>query len=115
MCSGNYLIHLLRRSGIKVSEASNQPVKLRLGVVAMPFAVFTLYLFFSRWPSRWFTEASDFAGLGLAFASGLWYFRRWDEPLFGRALIMVAYVLIMMCLLFLYALFFVCVVFGDCL
>jgi hypothetical protein len=94
---------------------NKQPVKLRIAFLAMPFVVFTLYLFFSRWPSRWFTEASDFAGLGLALASGMWYFPRGDVPSFGWVVTMAAYALVMLFLLLWYGLFFVCAAFGDCL
>ncbi|MBP3960092.1 hypothetical protein J8F10_33115 [Gemmata sp. G18] len=90
-------------------------MKLRIGFVAMPLGVFTLCLFFSRWPSRWLPEFSDLVALGLAIASGIWYLPPIGGPIAGRVMVVTGYVVGMTLLLLWYALFFVCAVFCECL
>jgi hypothetical protein len=80
-----------------------------------PWIVAGLYLYFSRWPVRWWNTASDTAmlvaavGFGLAGLSML-PLRRWQ-----KALAALAYIPAIGALLVVFSLYFVCAAFSDCL
>ena len=83
------------------------------GAVVGPFAVMSLYLLFSRWPTRWFTGSSDYVAISVSalLAAPL----IWLMPLRPLLRIAVALVVatILSVLLFLYSFYFVGAVFGD--
>jgi len=95
-------------------EVSHRAIVWRLLITVLaPFIIMSVYLLCSRWPSRWFTESSDYAGMAgavVAFIVCLGTFP-------ARASIRVAAVLItvpvLYCILTVYSLWFVGVVFND--
>ena len=90
-------------------------VKIILIVLFVPIILFTIYLWFSRWPSRIFTENSDYALLFGSIVLGLWFIFRLEMQTIPKWVSAVIYVPIMSGLLILYGIYFVCVFFGDCL
>ena len=86
--------------------------RLVIAVLA-PFAVMSVYLFLSRWPTRWFTGSTDYAGM----AGSLLVFIVCAATLPVRAGIRVATILVLVpvlyCILSVYSLMFVGVVFND--
>ncbi len=80
-----------------------------------PMVVTFIYLFFSRWPERWFTGASDWLAISVAILIGL--IGLWALPLkpWYRALATFLYVPAMGALLAYFMLLLVCDMFGDCL
>ena len=81
--------------------------------VLAPFAVMSAYLVFSRWPSRWFTASTDYAGM----AGAVLVFIACIASLPVRSGIRVAAVLVLApvlyCILTVYSLLFVGFVFQD--
>src|SRR4051794_33674827 len=86
-----------------------------VGAAVMPFAVVTLYLCFSRWPTEWSTAGTTYAALATAIAAGGVYLVRSQLPVFARVLLCVPYAVVVGVLLVGYALLFECEVSGDCL
>jgi len=83
------------------------------GAVVGPFAVMSLYLFFSRWPTRWFTGSSDYVAISVsALLAAVLIWQMPLRPLVRFALALVAATLLAG-LLFLYSFYFVGAVFGD--
>jgi uncharacterized SAM-binding protein YcdF (DUF218 family) len=60
----------LKRSAENMGDAA--PVSISpqrwLTTVLIPFVIASVYLWFSRWPTRWFTTASDYIALAVAVA-----------------------------------------------
>lgn len=79
----------------------------------LPFVVLSCYLFFSRWPTRWFTTASDYAGFIVSIVTGLAFIVTLPIHLIYRIASSFFYVFIFWYILAFYALEFVGVVFGD--
>lgn len=93
-------------------QGSRAPMLVAAAVVG-PFAVMSLYLFFSRWPTRWFTGSSDYVAIpvsALLAAALIWLVPL--RPLVRIAVALVAATLLWG-LLFLYSFYFVGAVFGD--
>jgi hypothetical protein len=84
-----------------------------VAAAALPFVVLSGYLFFSRWPSRWFTTASDYAGLAVSVAAGVMFIATLPIRPSLRILSSAIYVPALCVVLFLYCFWFVGVVFGD--
>ena len=84
-----------------------------VAAVLLPFAVESIYLFFSRWSSYHFTAFSDWAGsivsiiVGAAFIGFLPLQARW------RVISLVIYVPVFFALLAFYDLMFIAIVFHD--
>jgi len=85
------------------------------GAAIAPFAVAAVYLAFSRWPNRWFTEFSDYAALAASVLVSVGFI--WLLPIrtVYRIALTVVVIPILAFLLVGFALGFVCGVFGDCL
>ena len=84
---------------------------LAAGVV--PFAVLSCYLMFSRWPTRWFTAASDYIGLIVSVVAGLAFIVSLPIHPSYRIASSFFYILVISAILFFYCFWFVGVVFGD--
>jgi hypothetical protein len=84
-------------------------------VIPAPFAVATVYLVLSRWPTRLFTEFSDFAALIAAIAVGLVGIVLLAKRGKVRVALVLAYIPITVFVLGIYSMVFVCDAFGDCL
>ena len=86
-----------------------------LGALFGPFVIASIYLWFSRWPDRSWTAASDYLALVVSIVGGL--LALWSLPMSvgRRAVVSVIYVPVMGALLIYWALGFVCIVFGNCL
>ncbi len=80
-----------------------------------PLAAATIYLIFSRWPSRWFTAMSDYSALTIALLVGLGGLVLLPWALTKKIIISVLYIPLTLVVLGYYSLFFVCAAFGDCL
>lgn len=80
-----------------------------------PFVVTGIYLYFSRWPERWFTTASDQVAMVVAILVGICGL--WLLPLkdWQKAVATLLYVPAMALAIIATALGFVCGMFGDCL
>ena len=78
-----------------------------------PFILFSMYLLFSRWPWSWFTTFTDYAGEGLSVLLGAAMIATLPLSREARVLFLVLYVPPLCFILFLYALQFVGMVFGD--
>lgn len=86
---------------------------LVIGAVVGPFAVMSLYLFFSRWPARWFTGSSDYVALALSALLAValvWLMPL--RPLVRTAVALVAATLLLV-VLYVYSFCFLGAVFGD--
>jgi uncharacterized membrane protein len=88
-------------------------VFLVLGAIAAPFLLISLYLYFSRWPTRWFTSASDFIALGLSLAIGIVFLLRLPVSFGARVAAAICYVPILGAVLIFYSLMLVGFVFND--
>lgn len=86
-----------------------------VAIVVCPFAVWSIYLFFSRWPERWFTEPTDIVASVVAIACGLIAIALLPIRWYWRAMVGIAYAVAMWFALLVYGLHFVCKVFQDCL
>nr|CAA9248140.1 hypothetical protein AVDCRST_MAG63-1791 [uncultured Armatimonadetes bacterium] len=86
---------------------------LMLGAVVAPFLTISAYLYFSRWPTRWFTATSDYIGLGLSVAAGMAFLLRLPVLVRWRALAAVVYLPTIGAALVFYSLMFVGAVFND--
>ena len=83
------------------------------GALVGPFAVMSLYLLFSRWPTRWFTGSSDYVAISvsaLLAAALIWLVPLRPVVRLGLALVAAT---LLWGLLFLYSFYFVGAVFGD--
>jgi hypothetical protein len=89
------------------------PTALATLAVIVPFALMGLYLGFSRWPSRWFTEGSDYVALIACVGFGI--AQVWRMPLSQKHRMVAAFGLAVILAvglpLFGYA--FIGLVFGD--
>jgi hypothetical protein len=86
---------------------------LLVGIVFAPPTLMSLYLGFSRWPSRWFTESCDWTALALSVGVGVACIARLHKPLALRVVFCLLYIPAAGFALVLYFLYFVGVVFGD--
>jgi hypothetical protein len=84
-----------------------------LGASILPFGVFSTYLLLSRWPSRWFTTSSDYAGGAVSMLVGIALIATLPVSREVRILLLLFYVPILGVLLFFYGLEFVGLAFGD--
>ena len=83
------------------------------GAIVAPFLVLSVYLYFSRWPTGWFTATSDFVGLGLSIAAGTVFLLHLPISGWLRVLITVLYLPMIGAALFFYCFMFVGVVFNT--
>lgn len=81
--------------------------------IVAPFLVLSVYLYFSRWPTSWFTATSDFVGLGLSIAAGTVFLLHLPISGWLRVLITVLYLPMIGAALFFYCFMFVGVVFDT--
>jgi hypothetical protein len=97
----------------QIETTSRDFTRRVLAAALLPFAAESAYAFFSRWPSTRFTTMSDFVAFGLSILIGAAFI--WTLPLrfSRRALALLFYLPVIAGSLFLYALVFAAVVFGD--
>lgn len=86
-----------------------------IGAELLPMLLTTVYLLFTRWPARVFTDWSDSAALVACVAIGVICFSLSPFRAWVRVVVGTVYVPAMALLLFGYSLAFVCIVFHDCL
>jgi len=82
-------------------------------ILCGPLALMSVYLGFSRWPTRWFTGGSDWVALLLSVGIGLVGIGRLPIPVVARAVLAVLYVPVAGFVLLLYSLCFVGYMFDD--
>ena len=82
---------------------------------AAPFVIATTYLILSRWPSRWWSPASDYLALSAAIVAGVAGLCLLVRDTRDRVIASIVYVGAAAFVLFWYSLSFVCSAFGDCL
>jgi hypothetical protein len=83
--------------------------------IIFPIALFSLYLVFSRWPTRACTGVSDFAAMFVCALVGCWPIARMRAHGLLRIALSIGYLAAAATFFFVYALYFVCSVFRDCL
>ena len=84
-------------------ETKNRGLALRLVAVALsPFAVASLYLFFSRWPSDRFTEFSDYGALVISVLAGAVFVMGLPIRPVQRILLLIIYIPVLGALVDLY-------------
>lgn len=81
----------------------------------LPLGFVSLYLFVSRIPVRWFSEITDYAALCVAVIIGLIPLFTLRMSVLKTSLVSVLYVPLTTGTLAIYSLYFVCIVFRDCL
>lgn len=81
--------------------------------IVVPFVIMSAYLLLSRWPSRWFTGASDLAAFAVSLLAGGLFIATMPIGRAVRVLLLLFYLPMFWFLLFMYGLQFVSVVFGD--
>jgi hypothetical protein len=86
-----------------------------LGLFCAPVVLFSGYLLCSRALPSFFPPNSDTAFLGLSAVAGAAFAFLLPIPRLARVVVAIVYVPLACGFLFLYALEFVCTVFGDCL
>ena len=80
-----------------------------------PFVVMTIYLPLSRWFGRPVEGQSDWIALAFSVGLGILCLGVCDTPIWVRMSVAMLYAVSMFNLLFMFALYFVCTVFNDCL
>jgi hypothetical protein len=88
---------------------------LAAGAVSLPFMIFSAYMIVSRWPKPWFNTPSDYIALGIATAGGAICMWRLITHARWQLTAMVVYLPVCCAVLFIYAFWFVCTVFENCL
>ena len=83
------------------------------GIFCGPLTVMSVYLGLSRWPTHWCTAASDWTAIGVAVGVGTASIARLPLPAGVRMVLALAYVPVAGCLMLVYSVYFVGVVFGD--
>lgn len=78
-----------------------------------PFAIVSIYLFLTRWPSYRFSALSDHAALAGSVLVGAAFIATLPVRAQHRALSLLVYLPVMAALVFFYAFWFVGVVFHD--
>jgi hypothetical protein len=84
-----------------------------IGVIVAPLMLLSIYLFFSRWPTRWDNRMIDWIALGTSSLVGAALLGSLPAKNVSRAIRVVIYIPVSSVLLFFYAFFFVGIVFGD--
>lgn len=79
----------------------------------LPFAVASVYLWLSRWPSRWFTELSDYTAFAVSIAAFTAAVLMLPLERKKKVLIAVCSVPFLAAALVLFSLVFVGYAFGD--
>lgn len=84
-----------------------------VAAVVLPFLINSIYLYFSRWPTEWFTGTTDILFLALSLGSGAALIA--TLPFRGgmKALLLTIYVPIAGILLFYFTFLFIALAFGD--
>jgi hypothetical protein len=93
-------------------------VKIKLGLLLSliaPLVITSLYLTVTRWPSRWFTETSDYSALGFSILVGVFGITMFPWSVTKKFISVIFYTPVAIVFIGYYALSFVCIVFGDCL
>lgn len=86
-----------------------------IGLILGPLVPMSVYLWMSRWPTRWFTASSDWTALLLSVSVGLIFVPWLPVSAAMRVIFALLYFPIACLGLFLYTMGFVGAVFGDCL
>ena len=86
---------------------------LLMGAVIGPLALMSVYLGFSRWPTRWFTAESDWLLLILSLGVGVVCLARLPIHPLVRVALSCVYVPVGGYVIIMYTLYFVGHVFGD--
>ena len=95
-------------------NSNRKSIGLRLtGAVVVPFALFSAYLFFTRWPSRLDSGTTDWVALGASCLSGAAFIALLPVQRVLRTVLAIVYVPLSGVLLFFYGFYFVGMVFGD--
>ena len=84
-----------------------------VGSVVVPLFAVSIYLWFSRWPTRRFSTTSDYPAFAVCIAIGLVFVVGLPIRLWLRVLAVVVYVPLVYTLPFLSSLLFVGLAFGD--
>ena len=105
--------NVVRRESGHMTSQSRRVVLCATGAVAAPIAVMSLYLTFSRWPSRIFTTSSDYIFIGLSLAAGAAAICLLPFKASSRAAIILPYILVVGWLLVMFSFMFVGVIFDD--
>lgn len=83
--------------------------------IVFPLVLNSIYLYYSRWPVRWFTTQTDLVVLAISVLLGLLFVINLSYDLKWKIIIGALYVVAAAFALGIYSLTFVCFVFGDCL
>jgi hypothetical protein len=105
-----------------LEQTGMRAVLSSLCAVIMPIALLSMYLLASRQWIGHFTGIGDLAATSVAVLLGgacmyevIRHVRWFSGSKARRSIVLASYVLVAPALLFFYALYFVCMVFGDCL
>lgn len=94
-------------------QAKTNPAGWVIAAILLPFIVGTLYLYFSRWPVRWFNGTTDVLALAVSLGIGTALLAMMPTRPLARTVALVNYVPAAAVSLFLFNFAFVAFVFGD--
>jgi hypothetical protein len=89
-------------------------VWLLAGMLFGPPALMSVYLLLSRWPTRWFTGGSDWLAHLVSVGVGVVCIGLLPLPGIARGVLALLYAPLAVFAVLMYSLYFVCMVFGDC-
>ena len=84
-------------------------------MITLPVGFASLYLFLSRIPVRWFSETTDYVALFIAVIIGLIPLITLRLSILKTSIVSFFYAPLAAGALGIYSLYFVCIVFRDCL
>ena len=96
-------------------QAKTSPAGWVIAAIPLPFLVEALYLYFSRWPVRWFNGTSDILALAVSLGIGAALLAMMPTSPLARTVALVIYVPVAGVLLFVFNFAFVATIFGDAL
>jgi hypothetical protein len=99
-----------------MQQGTTRPKRLgwRLAAAVLaPFAVASVYLFLTRWPSYRFTAFSDYAGLSVSVLIGAAFIAMSPIPAHLRVFSLLLYVPVVAAMVIFYGFCFIGVVFHD--
>lgn len=96
-------------------QAKTSPAGWVIAAILLPFIVEALYLYFSRWPVRWFNGTSDILALAVSLGIGAALLAMMPARPLARTVALVIYVSVAGAMLFFFVFVFLAKIFGDAL
>jgi hypothetical protein len=100
---------------VAANQTRTQRHLLVAGAVAVPVAIVALYIIASRVPFQRWAPWTYYLSFGIALVSGALFVWKLVPHAGWRTLVLIAYALGCIGVLFMFSLIFVCAVYGDCL